>query len=493
MCGFVGFTGPSEVGAYLKIALNALQHRGQDSAGMAVYDGTNFHLHKDLGLASKVFENIDFNYPGAGVAHVRYSTRGKGTRLDAQPFFACQPGILMTHNGNLVNHEEMNSYLKSRSINLSSNCDIEPFLYIFSDKLMKTRGTNHSIDDVIWALKETYKIVKGSYSIAAVLNIDSIPTLICVRDPFGIRPAVWGKLDDGSYICASESVCIDMVAGKYMGSVKPGEMMLFRHSKEPQKFLIEQNGKTPCVFEDIYFARADSYSEDGQYIYSKRINLGKALSNEIIKKNIKVDVVVPVPDTASPAALAVAEGLNVSFRQGFIKNRYSGRTFIMPTQYSRENMLRLKLNPIVSEIENKDILLVDDSLVRGTTLRRVVQLLKKSNVKKIHLAIHCPPIINPCFYGIDMSIKEELFAYKMLKDLGLENEISLNQNQLNELELIMAKEIGVDSLSFLSIDSLNELYTQGKCSACFDGKYAVSLTKNMIDDVRCNRLTCNKT
>ncbi len=356
---------------------------------------------------------------------------------------------------------------------------------------MNTRGTKHSIDDVIWALKETYKIVKGAFSIAAVLNIDSKPTLICARDSYGIRPAFWGKLENGSYICASESVCIDMLAGKCMGSINPGEMMMFRYGEEPQTFLIEKKGKTPCVFEDIYFARADSYSDDAEYIYSKRIKLGKALSKEIIRKNIKVDVVVPVPDTASPAALAVSEVLNVPFREGFIKNRYSGRTFIMPTQYSRENMLRLKLNPIISEIENKEILLVDDSLVRGTTLRRVVQILKKSNVKKIHLAIHCPPIINPCFYGIDMSIKEELFACALLKKMGFENKTSLNKDELCELELLMAKEIGVDSLSFLSNEGLNDIYGENKCSACFDGKYPVNLSENMIKDIRANR-QCTK-
>lgn len=489
MCGFVGFTGDKEVGAYLKIALNALQHRGQDSAGMAVYDGTNFYIHKDLGLASNVFENIDFNYGGAGVAHVRYSTRGKGTRQDAQPFFACQPGILMTHNGNLVNHDEMNMYLKSRSIHLSSTCDIEPFMYIFSDKLMKTRGTSHTTEDLIWALKETYKIVKGSFSIAFVLNLDGKATLICARDPYGIRPAVWGKLENGSYICASESVCIDMVGGKCMGSLKPGELMIFRFQEEPKNFMIEAKGQRPCVFEDVYFARPDSFADDGEYIYSKRIKMGIALSKEIKRKSIEVDVVIPIPDTSTSAATSLAEELNIPLRQGFIKSRYTGRTFIMPTQYSRNNVLKLKLNPIVSEIENKNILLVDDSIVRGSTLTRVVQMLKNHKVKKLHLAVHCPPVINPCYYGIDMSIKEDLFATDILKEMNFDNLKSLNREQLDEFEKIMAKKIGVDSLTFLSLEGLNEIYGENKCAACFDGSYAVSLSQEMIDDIRNNRLT----
>jgi len=488
MCGFIGYTGESEVGTYLKLGLSALQHRGQDSAGMAVFDGISFKIHKDLGLASSVLENIDFNVKGAGIAHVRYSTRGNNTREDAQPFFARQPGVIMTHNGNLINHNEINEYLKSRSVFLSSSCDIEPFLYIFSDKLMSRKGAEHNIDDLVFALKETFKIVRGSYSVAFVLNIDNKPSLVCVRDPYGIRPAFWGTTSNNSYVCASESTAMDVIGAKCIGSIKPGTMMLFRYNEPPLTYDIEVKESRACVFEDIYFARPDTYSEDGVYIYTKRIKLGQALSKEIIRKNIKADVVIPIPDTSQPAALALAEEINIPFRQGFIKNRYTGRTFIMPSQYSRENELKLKLNPIISEIEHKDILLVDDSIVRGTTLKRVVKMLKNHNVKKIHLAIHCPPVINPCFYGIDMSIREDLYAYQILKKLNIEDKTTLDRNNLDKLEAAMAEDIGVASLSFLSIELLDSLYGNNKCSACFDGKYCVQLTDTMVQDIRCNRI-----
>jgi len=480
MCGFVGVIGVPEVSAVIKTTLHALQHRGQDSAGIGVFDGSNFAIHKEMGFVAAALANFEYDAGGVGVGHVRYATRGGATREEAQPFFCRQPGVVFSHNGNLTNNQDMIDYLKERSVILSSDCDIEPMLYIFCDMLMKTRAKDHSAYDVVYALKETYKVVKGSFSISAILKIDGKPSLICFRDPYGLRPAVWGTLGAG-YVCASESVALDMVNAELKGDVAPGEVMIFTEGKEPQSYIVEKRGTRPCIFESIYFARPDSVIS-GKTIYSIRIDFGKKLGEQFLNKKIDVDVVAPVPDTSIPASLAMAETIKKPYRECFIKNRYSGRTFILPTQTTRESVMRLKLNPIVSEVENKKILLLDDSIVRGTTLKRVVSLLRGKGAKEIHLAIHCPPVINPCFYGIDMSLKEDLIAYKALKSLGLHTKHTLTFEDHAKLEDYIAKQLGADSLTYLTVKGLLEVYGQDRCSACFDGEYPIEVNdKNKIE------------
>jgi len=487
MCGFVGFVGNSEISNAVKQALQAIQHRGQDSAGIGVVREDGFSHHKALGYVTTALEEFNYNGPGIAIGHVRYPTIGGGRREDAQPFFSRQPGVIMAHNGNIINFNELKKKLKKHSINLSSKCDVEPVLYTFCEKMMDIKKEGHTIDDAVLALKETYKEVKGAFAIAAALILDGKPTLFCARDPYGIRPAVWGKLKN-EYMCASESVCLDAIDAELCGDVPPGEVMFFRMGEKPISYLIDKKGFAPCVFENIYFARPDSVS-NGKSVYDTRIEFGKALGKELLKKKINVDVVTPVPDTSVPAALAIAEAIKKPFREGLTKNRYSARTFIMPDQTTRENALRLKLNPIKSQLEGKSILLVDDSIVRGTTLKRMVKLLRdKGKVKEVHLAIHCPPVLNPCFYGIDISVQEDLVAHRKRKTLGYGTKSILTIEEQRALEEKVADCLGADSLTYLSIAGLNSAFGKERCAACFDGEYPLEIDANYAEDIRKDRL-----
>jgi amidophosphoribosyltransferase len=487
MCGFAGFVGDAEITSAIKLSLQAMQHRGQDSAGIGLLRENTFLTYKDLGYVAQALKSINYEGPGLAIGHVRYPTIGGGIREDTQPFFSRQPGMIMAHNGNIINYAELKAELKKQSINLSSKCDVEPVLYIICEQLMKIRENNHSIFDVVTALKEAYKVVKGSFSIVGGLYIDGKPTMFCARDPYGIRPAVWGE-KNGNYLCASESVCIDVMDAELKGDVPAGEVMFFRQGEKPQTFVVEKRGKAPCVFENIYFARPDSIS-NGVSIYSTRIELGKVLGDEFLSKKISVDVVVPVPDTSVPAASAIAELIKKPFRDGLVKNRYSGRTFIMPTQSSREHELRLKLNPIKSQIEGKKILLVDDSIVRGTTLKRMVSLIReKGKPKEIHLAITSPAVVNPCFYGIDMSVQEDLIAYRKCKKMGLNPKIPITLQDQRKLELVIAENLGADSLTYLSIDGLNKIFGAERCAACFDGRYPIEIDSRYADEIRKDRI-----
>lgn len=487
MCGFVGFVGNSNLGGNIIDGLQAIQHRGQDSAGIGLVCDSGFFLHKDLGYAAAALEKVTYNGAGAAVGHVRYPTIGGGIREDAQPFFARQPGVMMAHNGNLINFKELRVFLKQFSVNLSSNCDVEPILYIFCLEMMKLRQEGHTVYDAVLALKETYKYIKGAFSIAAVMKLDGKPTLICARDPYGIRPAVWGE-KNGEYICASESVCLDAVDFELKGDIAAGEVMFFRVGEAPQKHIVEKRGKAPCVFENIYFARPDSvYNE--RSIYMTRMDLGRILGEELIAKKVNVDVVVPVPDTSIPAALEISRVIGKPFSEGLIKNRYSARTFIMPTQSSRETALKLKLNPIKAQTKDKSVLLVDDSIVRGTTLRRMVKLLRdKGMAKEIHVAIHCPPVLNPCFYGIDMSVQEDLIAHKKAAKLGFGNKKVLSIDEQRQLEESIAEHLGADSVTYLSMEGTNKVFGNERCAACFDGDYKVEITKQYMDEIRDDRM-----
>jgi amidophosphoribosyltransferase len=487
MCGVAGFIGNSNISTSMKLSLQAMQHRGQDSAGLGIIQDNTFLLHKDMGYVERALKNINCDGAGIAIGHVRYPTIGGGIRDDAQPFFSRQPGMIMAHNGNIINYNELKIMLKRKSINLSSKCDIEPVLYILCEELMKIRECDHSIYDVVVALKETYKIVKGAFTIVAGMIIDGKPSMIFSRDPYGIRPAVWGK-KDGNYICSSESVCIDVIDADFKGDLAPGEVMFFRQDEEPQSFLIEKSGNNPCVFENIYFARPDSIS-NGRSIYSTRIELGKILGQEFLSKKIDIDVVVPVPDTSVPAASAISELIAKPFRDGLVKNRYSARTFIMPTQSSREHELRLKLNPIKSQLEGKKILLIDDSIVRGTTLKRMVALIKKKGLtKEIHLAITSPAVVNPCFYGIDMSVKEDLIAYKKCIEMGINPLKTISLEDQRRLEVELAKKLGADSLTYLSIDGIKKIFGENRCSACFDGQYPIEISSSYADEIIKDRM-----
>jgi amidophosphoribosyltransferase len=488
MCGFIGMMDSEAVAGRISTGLQTLQHRGQDSCGLFTFDGGRFPGHRGLGLVRDVFsrEVIEGLPGGAGVGHVRYPTIGRGVLADAQPFFERRPGVIMAHNGNLTNYTRLRERLMERSIHLLSNCDVEPMLCVFAEELMARRRRSHTVHDVVSALRATYGIVEGAYSAAMVLEIDGEPTMVAFRDPRGIRPGVWGRRGDG-FIVSSESVAIDALGFQQMGDLEPGKAMFFRPGQEPIVHDIEAATPSPCVFEAIYFSRPDSV-EGGQTVYARRLELGRRLAQRWQEKGFEVDRVIPVPDTSRPAAIAFAEEVELPCREGFIKNRYSGRTFIMGDQATRENALRLKLNLIRSEFEGQRVVIIDDSIVRGSTVRRLLDLVWAQGPRSVHLAIHAPPVLNPCFYGIDMSTKEELAARRYVGD---EVDGQLEGDLLVELEELWAKDLGVDSLTFLAVSDLDGVFPKDRCAACFDGVYPLPIPPEQREEIQQDR-TCGR-
>lgn len=457
---------PMGVASEIHLALQAIQHRGQDSAGIATMepDGNRFHVRRGLGtvvqaLGEKAVESL---LGPIGVGHVRYPTIGRGKLEDAQPFFYRQPGVLMAHNGNVTNYDELRESLLERSIHLLSHCDVEPALCEFADGLMQRRASRHTLQDAQESLRQVLAKVRGSYSIVATLMLDGKPTLVVLRDPYGIRPAVIGKRSDGAWIVSSESVALDVLGFEVASEPMPGEAVFLRAGEEPIRVSLHQVTPAPCVFEFIYFARPDSVM-DGKSVYEQRLGFGRSLGKRVREKGVSANVVVPVPDTSRPAAAAMAEELGLPLREGIIKNRYSGRTFIMPDQNTRNAALRLKLNPLPGELKDRHVLLVDDSIVRGTTLRRVIRMIRDAGALGVHLAIHSPPVKHPCFYGIDMSTEDELFARKF-------------DGTLEEVEVAAAQELGADSLTYLPIEKIDTVFKGPRCAACFDGCYPQPLS-----------------
>jgi len=477
MCGFVGVVGRRDVAPEIYVALQALQHRGQDSAGIATMSATGdrFPVRRGLGVVTSAIDEVHLAALAGpiGVGHVRYPTIGRGVLEDAQPFFYRQPGVLMAHNGNVTNYDELRMALRDRSIHLLSKCDVEPALCVLSDALMQRRPAAHTIEDAIWALGQMGERVRGSYSIVAALMLEDRPTLVVVRDPNGIRPAVVGRRSDGSWIAASESVALDALGYQRFREPEPGEALFLRAGDDPVAVPLTPARPAPCVFEFIYFARPDSVME-GRTVYDVRLALGSELAKRLRDKGIQGDVVVPVPDTARPAATTLSEDLRLPLREGFIKNRYSGRTFIMPDAPVRHAALRLKLNTLPSEVRGRRVILVDDSIVRGATLQRVISLLREGQAAEVHLAIHSPPVAYPCFYGIDMSTEEELFACRF-------------SGSLDDLEAHAAAALGADSLTYLPVDGMDRAFAGPRCAACFDGRYPQPVDARERDSIVSDR------
>ncbi|NOZ86365.1 MAG: amidophosphoribosyltransferase [Deltaproteobacteria bacterium] len=474
MCGIVGIVGSREASREVLIALQAVQHRGQDSCGIATINGERFPFIRKLGLAGRAFNEEDLSrLPGIiSVGHTRYPTVGRGSLADAQPLFYRQPGVLLAHNGNLVNYSDLVQRLHDKSVHLLTNCDAEPLLCEFALNLMEIRDRDHTIEDAYNALCKTWKVVDGAYSIVAAMILDGKETLIAARDYRGIRPAVWGERK-GAFMVASESPALDALGFKARGDIEAGEVIFFQAGKQPVRKKIAPGDPAPCIFEQIYFARPDSNVE-GRSVYSQRLALGRALAGELVEKGIQAEVVIPIPDTSRPAAMALAEELSIPYREGFIKNRYTGRTFIMGDQAKRRSELRLKLNPIRSEFEGKDVLLVDDSIVRGTTLARTISIVRGQGAEKVHLAIYSPPVLFPCYYGIDMSTREELAAriFEPSPPKG-----GLDMERQRRLEEEFAGQLGLDTLTYLSVEKMDGTWNSERCAACFDGRYPIPLSE----------------
>ena len=463
MCGFVAVIGMPQVAPALCQGLAAIQHRGQDAAGLGTIDGSRFHLHKAMGLISHALPpEVVANLTGtAGIAHVRYPTAGAtATREDAQPFLTRRPGILLAHNGNVINVPQITAELRSEGWNVLSSCDAEPILLVLTTELNRIRAYGHTSADVVKAVEAVHRRIRGAYSVVALLKVDGQPTLVAFRDRHGIRPGVFGQHADGAWVVASESVSLDVLDVRKTGDLPVGEVLLLREGQAALRLPVGSAQPRPCVFERIYFARADSIMEDGR-VNRTRGQLGQQLAREWRAKGHQVDVVVPVPDTSRPAAQAIAEALEVRHREGFIKNCYSGRTFIMPTQATRNAALRLKLNPIREIFEGHRVLLIDDSIVRGNTMRRLVALVRAMNPAAIHLGIISPPVRHPCFYGIDMPSPEELVASQWSPD---------------QVDVGLALALGADSVTYLSRAGLSAVAGDEICAACFDGDYVVPVS-----------------
>lgn len=462
MCGFVGIIGNEAAAPLIGLGLSAVQHRGQDAAGIATYDNGRLHLFKDLGMVASVLtRSVIERLPGtSGIGHVRYPTIGSSTREDAQPFITRRPGILLAHNGNVTNYHEIAESLLKAGLHCLSRCDAEPILLILAEELTNIRFANHTTEDLLTAMSALMRRVRGSYSGGAVLAIDGEETLVAFRDPHGIRPAVYGRRG-GSWMVCSESVSLDVTGFELVGHIPPGTILLLRNDQEPVQLKALVKEPRHCVFERVYFARPDSMFDE-ERVNATRWKFGKRLADEWKRKGLKADIVVAVPDTSRPAAQAMAERLGLYTREGFIKNRYSGRTFIMPDQTTRDLALRLKLNPIKEFFEGQRVILVDDSVVRGSTMRRIVKMIRQLNPVEIHLAIYSPPVINPCFYGIDMPTKEELVAANY--DPAI-------------LEEKLAERFEVDSVTYLSVEGLHEVAGESICDACFTGNYVVPVSE----------------
>jgi len=477
MCGILGICSSSgNVGVELYLGLNALQHRGQDSAGIITYS-QKYNLKKGNGLVRQIFneKNMGRLVGNLGIGHVRYPTVGGGGADDAQPFYVNSPfGLALAHNGNLVNYAQLKEELFSKDFrHLNSNCDGEVLLNVFADELMPEVMNKFSAEAVFNAIKRLYKRVEGSYSAVAIIADKG---LVAFRDPYGIKPLIMGKKGD-DYAFASESAALDIMGFDIVRDVMPGEVVFVEEKptffNEGRKLYSKRLVTKPpahCIFEWVYFARPDSVI-DGINVYEARFRLGLELAKVVEKKDMDIDVVVPIPDTARPAASALAEKLKLPLREGLIKNRYIGRTFIMPDQAQRAESVRQKLNPIRSEIEGKKILLVDDSIVRGTTSRELVNLIRSVGAKKVYFGVYSPPLRYPCVYGIDMQTKGEFIAR-------------------NRNEAKIAKEIGADDLCYQTLEGLiRAVYPKGAvCTACFTGNYPTNIPEKFFKQIEKERL-----
>jgi len=467
VCGFIGVVGVPNVAPVLCLGLSAIQHRGQDAAGLGVVDGGHCHLHKDIGKVSEVFTPavLEGLTGSTGVGHVRYPTAGAtNTRVDAQPFMTRRPPLVLAHNGQVTNMRQIRAHLRSRGLRVTSGSDSEALLLVLGDELLAQRVTGFTDDDVVEALRHTLARVRGSYSAVAMMDIEGVDTLIAFRDPHGFRPSVYGQRPDGAWVAASESVSLDVIDAEVRGHVPPGAVVFLRHGEAPVVRQVAEAKPHHCIFEDIYFARPDTVLETGR-VYSLRQGMGEALARRWAAKGHEADVVVAVPDTSRPAAQAMAEALGLPSREGFIKNRYSGRTFIMPDQATREAAMRLKLNPIDEIFRGRRVVIVDDSIVRGTTMRRIVQLVRRFDPLELHVAIFSPPVRHPCFYGIDMPTRDELVAADM--DGGLAR-----------VEQGLAERFGADSVTFLPVGDLETVAGDRLCAACFTGDYPLPVPRD---------------
>ena len=477
MCGIVGVVGRSSVGLELYEGLSMMQHRGQDAAGIVTCAGDRLTLRKANGLVRDVFgqSHISALEGSMGIGHVRYPTAGTSSTAEAQPMYVNSPfGICMAHNGNLINADDLNEELfRSDRRHINTSSDSEVLLNVFAHELQAVAGLRLKPEDVFNAVERVHARAIGAYSALALIAGYG---MVGFRDPNAIRPLIVGyreSADGPDYIMASESVVLDVLGYKEMASIKPGEAVYIEMSGRVHRKQCSSSPRyAPCIFEFVYLARPDSMI-DGISVYKARLKMGEKLADRILRlhPDHDIDVVIPIPDTSTTAALPMAHRLNVKYRQGLIKNRYVGRTFIMPGQAERKRSVRRKLNTVELEFRDKNVLLVDDSIVRGTTSKQIVQMARDAGAKKVYLASAAPPVRYPNVYGIDMPAPSEFVAHK-----------------LSEEEV--ADYIGVDWLVYQDLEDLKECalginpeIEMFDCSV-FDGQYVTG----GVDDAYLERI-----
>ncbi|OUV63398.1 MAG: amidophosphoribosyltransferase [Gammaproteobacteria bacterium TMED119] len=476
MCGIVGIVGSENLNQELYDGLTVLQHRGQDAAGIVTYDNDRVYQCKGNGLVRDVFQESQMQrlQGEMGIAHVRYPTAGSSSSAEAQPFYVNSPyGLCLSHNGNLVNAEKLKQelYVDDRR-HINTNSDSEILLNVLAHELLRCGRLQLSHEDIFNAVKGVHKRCQGAYAVVVMICGVGI---LAFRDPHGIRPLVYGVKDTPSgkqYMLASESVALDTQGYELISDVKPGEAVLVDRDKQlHHQQCAEQSTYAPCIFEYVYFARPDSVLEN-VYVQKARMRMGLALARKILSEwpHHDIDVVIPIPDTSRTAALEIAHVLGVKYREGFIKNRYIGRTFIMPGQTQRKKSVRQKLNPIKLEYKDKNVLLVDDSIVRGTTSKEIVQMARDAGAKKVYLASASPPVRYQNVYGIDMPAAAELIAHG--KDISQ-----------------ICAEIGADKLFYQELEDLfwsvqkgNEELTQFEASV-FTGEYITGIDDNYLQSL----------
>jgi amidophosphoribosyltransferase len=491
MCGFVGiYNAKTPAATEVYEALMMVQHRGQDAAGILTFDGTQYHLKKGSGLVKDIFDerNMMRLKGNVGLGHTRYPTVGAGGVEDAQPFYTLVPyGIGICHNGNVYNHYELKKQLfEEDKFMVNSDCDVEVILNILGSSLQKQRIKGKLKPEHIFkAVKSVFKRAHGGYSVVAYIAGHG---MLAFKDPNGIKPGIFGKRVDGlhtDYIFASESVVLDILGFELVRDIQAGEVIFIDENRKIHNKVLVSKPHTPCIFEYIYFARPDS-TIDGISVHKARIRMGRKLGKIIKKAKLPIDVVIPVPDSSRSAATGVSDVLGVPLREGLIKNRYVGRTFIMPNQEMRQKSVRRKLNPIPYEINKKNVLLVDDSIVRGTTSKQIIEMVRKAGAKKVYFASAAPELRFPCLYGVDIPDKKGLIA-----------------NQLTLPEI--AKKIGADALFYSGVEDIvagtrtKKSTVKKFCTACFSGKYPTkgvtndTLSKNELNYGTLRGLEDNKT
>ncbi|MEH6578200.1 MAG: amidophosphoribosyltransferase [Amphritea sp.] len=481
MCGIVGIVAKSNVNQTIFDALTVLQHRGQDAAGMVTCEADRFFLRKDNGLVKEVFRTRHMKrlMGNIGIGHVRYPTAGCSSSAEAQPFYVNSPyGIALAHNGNLTNAEDLAEQMRKDNLrHINTTSDSEVLLNILAHELQQMGKLVPTADDIFAAVKEVHRRCKGGYAVVAVITGYGI---VAFRDPNGIRPLVYGKRETESgdeYMVASESVALDISGYSLVRDIAPGEAIFISQDGHVETLQCSENAKlTPCLFEYVYLARPDSIIDEVN-VYKSRMRMGVKLAEKVMRErpDHDIDVIIPIPDTSRTSALEMAHHLGVNFREGFIKNRYIGRTFIMPGQAQRKKSVRGKLNPIGLEFKDKVVMLVDDSIVRGTTSQQIVEMARDMGAKKVYFASAAPAVRYPNVYGIDMPSAHELIAHGRTDDE-------------------VGEEIGCDWMLYQDLDDLKQCVLAGNDAvkefddSVFTGNYVTGdIDRTYLDRIEAKR------